>query len=84
MSEWFTIKSHNSRLQEENEEIINRNEAMIDKQIIALLIERVRGATRLFGMPGEGFPRAKLRSVLISWTWKCKALIQEGNNLLRS
>ena len=84
VSEWFIIKSHNTRLQEENEEIINHNEAMIDKQIIAISIQHVRGVARLFGMPGEGFPRAnQLRSVLSVCTRRCKAPIREGS-LLRS
>ena len=49
VSKWFTIKSHNSRLQEENEDIINRNEAMIDQQIIAIPIEHVRVVARILG-----------------------------------
>ena len=84
MSEWFTTKSQLSQLQEENEEIINCEEELIDKQISSILTEHVRGVTLLFGMPGEGFPRAKLvRSVLTSGTRKCKALHRDGSTPLR-
>ena len=85
VSKRFTIKSQLSQLKEENAEIINCEEELVDKQISSNLTEHVRGVALLFGMPGEGFPRASLwRLVLISWTRKRKALIREGNNLLRS
>ena len=69
------LLSPNSQLQEEYEEIIKQDEAMIDKQIIATPTEHVRGVTRLFGMPGEGFPRAKSEDQF--------SLLGEGSTLLR-
>ena len=84
VSKRFTIKSHNSHLKEENEEIISCEEELIDKQISSILTEHVRGVTLLFGMPGEGFPRANLvRSVLTSGTRKCKSLNRDGSIPLR-
>ena len=85
VSGWSTIKSQLSQLQEEYEEVIKQDEAMIDKQIIATPTEHVRGVTRIFGMPGEGFPRAeRSRLVLTVCTRRCKAPIRDGRNSLRS
>ena len=85
VSEWFTISSHNFHRNKMDVEIINCEQELVDKQISSIPTEHARGVTLLFGMPGDGFPRANLwRLVLTSWTRKCKALIREGNNLLRS
>ena len=84
VSKRFTIKSQLSQLKEENAEIINCEEELIDKQISSNLTEHARGVALLFGMPGEGFPRAKLvRSVLTIGTRKCKALHRDGSIPLR-
>ena len=82
VSAWFIICPMNSNTK--NVEIINCEEELIDKQISSILTEHARGVTLLFGMPGEGSPRANLwRLVLTSGTRKCKALSREGITPLR-
>ena len=58
MSEWFIICPHNSHLNKVDEELIKCEEELIDKQMSSSLTEHARGVTLLFGMPGEGSPRA--------------------------
>ena len=83
VSTWFIICPMNSNMK--NVEIIKREEELIDKQISSIPTEHARGVTLLFGMPGEGFPRAnRNRLVLSVCTRRCKAPIREGSILLRS
>ena len=84
VSEWFIICPINSHLNKVDEELIKCEKELIDKHISSILTEHARGVTLLFGMPGEGFPRAKLvRSVLTIGTRKCKALHRDGSIPLR-
>jgi len=82
VSAWYIICPMNSGMK--NAELISCEEELINKQIGSILTEHVRGVTLLFGMPGEGFPRANsVRSVLTIGTRKCKALSREGSTQLR-
>ena len=61
VSGWSTISSPiNSHLNNVDEELINCEEELINKQISSIPTEHVRGVDLLFGMSGEGFPRANL------------------------